>query len=341
MKNYNFNGMNANEIADKIIAREEAYANTDFDSLSLEDKCRFVREYRTVKHISKKLIDLDVKQVQLYKELAARVENEENALYLETLSILADRLCKHDAYGGYLVRAKEAGSLIAKAELAILSKNNAEDVLIELIDVLSRNAIDDELLCACCDLLIRCGRTSEEREKYKPLYEELILKSVLRGEYHGLVSICNKGFSADMSTWNDEKVFWKTVDFLVTSYFYDKYSVYGILYGVKLIRGIGCDPDFDRAKRFYVDAYLRKTCNKDAILDRIGVKDRGEADLIEAREAFRAQGDADGYRNAILIGVIQKDAAVIEAICDEAIAKCPESLMNIMPKAYEMLYAIV
>jgi len=41
MTNYNYNGMNAQDIANNIIAKEEAYLTIDYDALSLEEKCDY------------------------------------------------------------------------------------------------------------------------------------------------------------------------------------------------------------------------------------------------------------------------------------------------------------
>lgn len=50
MMNFNFNSMNAQDVADKIIAAEEAYVNTDFESLSFEDKCTYALELTPILH---------------------------------------------------------------------------------------------------------------------------------------------------------------------------------------------------------------------------------------------------------------------------------------------------
>jgi ABC-type transport system substrate-binding protein len=50
MKNYTYNGLNAHDIANKIIEKEERYLSIDFDTLSFEDKCRYVAHHNGIYH---------------------------------------------------------------------------------------------------------------------------------------------------------------------------------------------------------------------------------------------------------------------------------------------------
>ena len=50
MKNYTYNGLNAQEIANKITSNEEAFIKMEFDLLSFEDKCDYVAHYNAFYH---------------------------------------------------------------------------------------------------------------------------------------------------------------------------------------------------------------------------------------------------------------------------------------------------
>ena len=44
MTNYNYNGMNAYDIANKVIANEEAYENADYNLMPFDVKCYYALE---------------------------------------------------------------------------------------------------------------------------------------------------------------------------------------------------------------------------------------------------------------------------------------------------------
>lgn len=82
MTNYNYNKMNAQEIAERIINCEEAYLKTDLSSLSFEEKCRFALHHTVAFHPLCRLLDISELCASIYPELLKRAEeNDGFALY--------------------------------------------------------------------------------------------------------------------------------------------------------------------------------------------------------------------------------------------------------------------
>ena len=69
MTNYNYNKMNAQEIAERIINCEEAYLKTDLSSLSFEEKCRFALHHTVAFHPLCRLLDISELCASIYPEL--------------------------------------------------------------------------------------------------------------------------------------------------------------------------------------------------------------------------------------------------------------------------------
>ena len=351
MKNYNYNGMNAQDIANKIIAIEEAYLTIDFDALSFEEKCNYVAHHNGIYHpLYKKGRSADELAVLLLPELRYRGNyGDEKALYF--LAVLdSDIAHRSDGQRSMIERAMECGSVNAQAYFASWFCRDEEMKANILEELLYRHfggevaEEDEKVLYDCYCMLANCAQTEEVHEHYKALADDLALKFVLKGEYHSLIHLCTKNrLLRDPKTKNfifdAETIFWKTVNFIVESYFYAKWHINSSdNLGIGLIRGIGCDPDFERAKHFYLDVYFRKPFDRAKMLEVSGISDTES--LIEAEQGFKQDvnnGDVEGYWKLILLGILQNDTEMVEQICDEAIKKHPNDLMKIMPKAYTKL----
>lgn len=340
MKNYTYNGLNAHDIAGKIIENEEAYLSIDFDSLSFEDKCRFAYRHNAAKHPLYKLIDLEDKFLELYDELLRRTKNKEDSFCLYHLAVLSwilkpyrDQVCQ------YLDRACVAGSLNARllfVDWFCKDDNRKREIVDDVLNVLSLGNVteqDEYTLYHAYGIMERIAQTPDDRNHYRKLSDELALKHVLKGEYATLTHLCVKDQDAD------EKLFWKTVKFIVNAEFYDKYSVYisdGL--GMCLLRGIGCEPDFERAKRFYLDVYFRKQADTERLLEVLGIND--SMTLDKAKQSLKCDvdnGDAEGFKKLMLISILQKEAKTIEELFDKAVESCPEKLPEIMNHTYNKL----
>ena len=352
MKNYTYNGMSAQEIADKIIANEEEYLKIDFESLSFEDKCNYAAHHYGIYHpLFRQGMDTNELQRSLIPELRRRAdEGDPKAMYYLAVFHL-DTAHRSDEHRAMVERAMTAGSL--EAQIYFASWFCREDAVraYELVsDVLKCCSCDaktdnkDELLYSCYSMLANIGQTLEERAHFKALLDEMDLKAVLSGEYTTLTHLCVKNKApkdpvTKQYIFDEETVFWKTVEFLVESYFYEKWNRHSSdNLGIWLIRGIGCDADFEAAKRFYLDVYFRKSFVKDKMLEILGVSD-GEAlnEFEELLEKSRKAGEVEAYWKLILLGVLRNDVKMVEQLCAEAIEKHPDKLMEIMPRAYTKL----
>ena len=352
MKNYNYNGMNAKAIANKIIANEEEYLKIDFDSLSFEDKCEYVVHHCGIYHPlfcqGKHANEL---KASLIPELCKRAdEGDSKAMYYLAV-FRPDATHRSDELRTMIERASNAGSLEAQIYFASWFCRNdalkAYEIINEVLEKLSHedpSKSKDKKLYDCYSMLADVGQTPEERSHFKALVDELALKFALSGEYATLARLCVKNNSpkdpiTKQYIFDEETVLWKTVNFLVESYFYEKWNTYSSdKLGIWLIRGVGCDADFEAAKRFYLDVYFRKFFDKDKMLEVLGVSDEERLNEVEAAlEKSRESGDIESYWKLILIGILQNDINMVEQLCTEAVESYPDRLMEIMPKAYTKL----
>lgn len=347
MKNYTYNGMSAQEIADKIIANEEAYLKIDFESLSFEDKCNYAAHHYGIYHpLFRQGMDTNELQLSLIPELCKRAdEGEPDAMYY--LAVFhPDTTHRSNEHRAMVERAMASGSLEAQIYFASWFCRDDEVKAYSIINEVLKQCSgkEDEYLYNCYSILAGVGQTIEERAYFKALVDELALKRVLKGEYTTLTHLCVKNKVPEdpvtkQCIFDEETIFWKTVNFLVESYFYEKWNRYSSdKLGIWLIRGIGCDADFEAAKRFYLDVYFRKSFDKDMMLEVLGVSN-GEAlnEFEELLEKSRKAGEVEVYWKLILLGVLRNDVNMVEQMCTEAIEKHPDRLMEIMPKAYTKL----
>ena len=343
MTNYIYNDMNAYDIANKIIKAEEAYAETDYNSLPFYEKCSFVLHNNLFHHILSNRFDLTELKARLLPELEEKARTGEyNApFYLATLSP------SHSVneYLSALEKAIDKGSAWARCYYAdrILSRDGskARDMLEETLAYHSLGEVNEDsqrniYLCHC--LLSRCGQTEDDRRHYARLSDEYALKQVLNGEYSPLIHLCIKRQSPE------EKAFWKTVSFLVHNHFYKKHGVaISDELGILLVRGIGCEPMPEEAKAFYIERYSKKSFIRQKLIDILGIASEGESDMLEAEMRFEASardGDPKGYRSLILLNVLKGDLASLSKICDRAISQYPDDLMAIFHDAYtDLLFA--
>lgn len=352
MKNYTYNGMNAHEIADKITANEEAYLKIDFESLSFEDKCSYAAHHYGIYHpLFRQGRDTENLQHSLVPELCKRAgAGDSKAMYY--LAVFhPDTTHRSDEHRTMVERAMAAGSLEAHIYFASWfcrdDSTKAYSIIKEALKQCSGDDMPDnkeEYLYSCYSILADIGQTSEERAYFKALVDELALKRVLRGEYTTLTHLCAKNKApkdpiTKQYVFDEETVFWKTVNFLVESYFYEKWNRHSSdNLGIWLIRGIGCDADFEAAKRFYIDVYFRKSFDKNKMLEVLGVSNAETLNEFEQLlEKSREAGEIEAYWKLILLGILRNDVNTIEQLCAEAIKKNPDRLMEIMPKAYTKL----
>lgn len=357
MTNYNYNGLNAHDIANKIIEKEERYLSIDFDTLSFEDKCRYAAHHNGIYHpLFRNGRSIEELKTEIMPEIIRRSEaGDSNAMFYICM-FHPDVAHRSEEHKAMVERAMKMGSYEAKIYYAgwFCREDNekAHELLDEVLILYSlgeATVADEKNLYDCYIMLSSIGQTFDEREHYKRLADELSLKFALDGEYHPLTHLCVKNnCPKDPVTkqyiFDEETIFWKTVNFLVESYFYDKWSRYSSdNLGIWLIRGVGCEPDFERAKQFYFDVYFRNAFDRSKMLELLDIADDSEESFNAARNLFNAvllNGDVEAYWKLILLAILQNDKTAVEQLCDDAIEKHSDELMKILPKAYTKLLTV-
>ena len=222
--NFNYNGMNAQDVARKIIERENSYLSMDVSNLSFEDKCRIVRCNNGTYHPLFRNRDFSATVAQITPELVRRAEaNDANALYYMA-AIFGYDLPRSDSRLAYLERAMEAGSLEALVQYASrfksIESSDAFKLLEKALDLYAAGqpfAEGEKTLFRCYLLLIYHAKTPEERERYRGLADTLAKKMVLEGDFYPLLHVCTSDAIV-----SEEKAFWKNVRNIVGVYFYDR-----------------------------------------------------------------------------------------------------------------------
>lgn len=225
--NYTFNKMTANEIASKIIEKEEAYLKTDIDSLTFKEKCELLLHNNSTHHPLFRSLDTSRLGASVSPELIRRAE-EKDALALYYLAAINDKsLPRTDTRLGYLERAMNAGSLGARVQYASRFCNDGTDMTLKILEETlalysTGDLIDDDGdgLYRCYDMLSRCARTPIDRERYQRILDELSVKLTLEGDWRAVTYLCIKESSTD-----EERAFWKSVAYITRSYFYDKGAI--------------------------------------------------------------------------------------------------------------------
>jgi hypothetical protein len=346
---YNFNGMNAHDIANQIIKNEEAYLKTDFNKLSFEEKCHLALHHTAAHHPLFRQLDVTSLTESIYPELVCKAE-EEDAFALYCLAALfTPDVPRAATRNQYLDRAISAGSIEARLHAACrdAAKNLEElrllNTELKLLAVAFYGEWNDHLLYLCNNTLASYETDPDKKEAAKRVADELAVKGVLEGNYYYLTHLCVKNKLdvkelAEGRLFDDETLFWKTVSFLVESEFYERGALHLADHlGIRLIRGIGCERDLERAKQIYVDAMFSKAYDRMLLMDVAKIKD---ADLDVAEEACRKQiddGKVSDFWRLILIALLSGERSKVESACDEVIATGLDAALANIPKAYHML----
>ncbi len=354
MTNYNYNGLNAHDIANKIIEKEERYLSIDFDTLSFEDKCQYVAHHNGIYHpLFRNGRSIEELTTEIMPEIICRSEAGDSNAMLYLCIFHPDVAHRSEKHKAMIERAMKMGSYEARICYASWFCRNDEAKAYDLLDEALKfyslgdvNEKDKKNLYDCYCMLARIGQTSDEREHYKKLADDLALKFVLNGEYHSLAHLCVKNNCpkdpvSNQYIFDDETVFWKTVNFLVESYFYDKWGKISDHLGICLLRGIGCEADPQKAKSIYLELYFRKPFDRSKMNELLNI-DEG-ASFVDAERAFEKEikdGSIEGYWKLIMLGILKNDVQMVEQICDEAIAKHLGELRKIMPTAYTKLLCV-
>ena len=340
MTNYNYNGMNAHDIANKVIAKEEAYNNADITLMPFEDKCYYALAQTPIIHpaVSPDRNRRRVLLEELRPELLRRAEQEDPFALYVLGNISADLSTRPtDVERRFLERSMNAGYIPAALSL------------FNLFYYFGKNRSCSEAERIISWLTERIDENTYARERYsyyslindKENERELALYFALDGDYGSVVRLANAlGDILDFNS--DERVFWETVHFLILEYFYNKGATHlGDSLGMKLINERGCTRDLEKIKTIYVDLMMNDKYDRRQLLTIAGVphNETGE-DLFEAERICRLQikdGHETNYWRLILIALLSGDCEKVEAACDDA-SKPHGGLLSVnISKAYHML----
>ena len=336
MKIYNYNGLNAHDVANNIIANEEKYMNVNLDSLTFEEKCRYAREFDSYFHPLAVRSQNVEKIARVIEEIKERAEAGD-ALALFTLAYTESKYKTTDSskYVDYLKKAMDAGSYIARIEYsACIREDNLADaqaMLDELIDKFDSDSLTlDELVHAGHLCRTVAMRMHSSNERYNDAWARIHRVLVLNGRFSALLPL-------QMSVSKEEKAFLSTVKFLVGSYLYEKHSITSAVdLGWHYTLGNGCDIDYEKAKSFYIDRYFGEQFDRSKVLTKLEIAEDNEDLIKEAELAYKAEiesGSIDGYWKLIVLKVLGGNAEELAQIFDDAIEKHPDELKYIFPNA--------
>ena len=332
MTNYIFNGMNAQKIANKVIAKEEAYNNADITLMPFEEKCYYALEQTPIIHpaVSPNRNCRRTLFEELRPELLRRAKQDDPFALYVLGNINADLSARPtDEERIFLERAMNAGYISAAFSLFNLfyyfgkkrSCPEAEHIISWLSERIDENSHARERYCYY----------SLVNDKDKEM--ELALDFALDGDYCSVIRLAN---AFDLGS--DERVFWQTVHFLITEYFYDKGATHlGDSLGMKLINERGCNRDLEKIKAIYVDLMMNYEYDRNQLASIVGITCN---DIDEAERVCRSliqNGKKSNYWRLILIAFLSGDRKKVEAVCDEVIKHDDGMLVVYIAKAYHML----
>ena len=240
MTNYNYNGLNAHDIASKVIAKEEAYENADYSTMPFEDKCHYALANTPIIHISvapnrsgrRELLE------GLLPELLRRAANDDAFALYVLGSINSDLSAPStDNERRFLERSMNVGHVPAALSLLdrfYYGKKRSESEAKHILAWLAEHVTEDS--------------PAAYRHSYYTLIEdqeramEISLQFAMAGDYSSVIYLANRTHDAA------EKALWERVQFLVCKHFYDKGAKHlGNTIARKLLSGRGCEQDVEQA----------------------------------------------------------------------------------------------
>ena len=339
MTNYNYNGMNAYDIANKVIANEEAYENADYNLMPFDVKCYYALANTPIIHLS---VSPDrTKRAELLKSLhpeLLRLAKQEDVFALYVLGSTNADLSNPatDDERRFLERSMNAGHV--PAALSLLDRFYYGK---------KREAPEAKRIISWIAEHINEDTPAEERYSYYSLIGEkeremeLALRFAMDGDYPSVVRLADH--LGNVLDFNSEgRAFWETVEFLVLKHFYDKGAKHlGDSLGMKLINERGCERDVEKIKEIYVDLLLGYKYDRNNLIGMVcGPRKEIGDDICEAERVCRMlikNGKESNYWRLILIALLSGNRKKLEDACDEA-SKPHGGLLSInISKAYHML----
>ena len=266
MTNYEFCGLRAGDVAKKIIDCEEKYLNTDYSSLSFEDKCLYAVEYTPLCHFAlapnpkKRAEMLD----ELRPELLRRAENEDPF----ALFVLG---CRYT----------DLSDLSTEEERRYFERSLKEGYLpaaFMLLDFFHRYKDESEsaskLRAYIAERAEECSSDTELYYCYLFTEDDRLLDVATRLASEGFWSAVGHIQQLDVSS--ECKSFWLTVEFLVYDYFYGKGAEHvASSLGMKLVNERGCELDRDKLAEVFFGLISRFRYDRQKLQTIIETKEEG------------------------------------------------------------------
>ncbi len=361
MINYNYNGMNAHEIAQKIIDKEKSYLKVDFDSLTFEGKCRYLCDVATLVHPAPTAKRMGWKKK--FESIRPELEKQAEAGNTAALNLLGratsyrgtnkddieiqcltkaleggympagNTLCEIYRYKlGKLVKAEnpdqaEIDRLIAErdrifAKLKAYAESDGKNDTSFLYNYYysAQTVTDDEELIA-----------TYKKQKYEKTSE--LLRS---GSYAALTHLCvNRFFDIEetvegktkavvraVAGKDEEYSFYKTVEYIVESDLYEdgNWRPSDHLCNM-LIGGIGCEPDYVRAKDIYIEEFFKHDYSKELLLKHLGLSSEEELPKFMADTFAKVlRGDISDAWKVMIAVRYGDDREALDTMCTEVLS---------------------
>ena len=323
---HEYQGKTARQVADLIIAREEAFLSTDYEALSFRDKCRYAAEYTSRFHFT--ALPDPPKRAKMFNELhheLLRLAEVEDPVALYMLGCRYADLSgtPTEAEGRYLKRSMNAGYF--PAALALFDycsfscgrpiNDESERVVKWLDEHVSSDTPDCELLTYYV--------IKQDRERCR----ELAVKMAFDGDRDAIEAL---SFCKVESECLD---FFDTALYLAYEHFYNKgFRHLGDRLGFMMTAGRGCEFDFDKLKDIYVELMMSFPYDRDKLL-RFAEAYEIEGVIVPYKSRRRST-TRDVIRRAIMIALLSGDRARVDAACERA---REGDLTDVLDRAYRWL----
>ena len=241
MTNYFYNGMNAHDIASRIIEGEMAYDRADFGEMTFDEKCRYVMDQTPAKHPvvafgrDRSLFNM------IRKELVERGEGGDAYAFYVLGNVEEAWAFERAEKRRFLERAMEEGyfsaalTLMERLDRFYHGKSYSEPASQRI------GAWVSERASSVTDVedLYRYYELTDDKDKLRVVARALAREGDWR-------AINRLAYGVDLDLPREERVFWLTVEFLVIDDLYKKGIQHlGPALRLKRIHESGCDYDGD------------------------------------------------------------------------------------------------
>ncbi len=345
-----YNNMSASEVADKIIAEEEAFINTDFDSLDFYQKCHYALDFSPLLHpildnsTVKKYRQSFIKE--LVPELKRRAEAGDGfAWFVLSMQMPLDQEKKME----YLNHAFDAGFVPAGVTIIDeLRHENREEEAVTYCErfekMFTKQDCKDnglyEVYSVLKDHVTGVNRSYIQKKcflnsrKYIMAENKYALMFSIARFSIGLLTIIK-----DPQTLSDEDLFWATVNFKVLLYCNEK----GVVrhendLGEMLSFGVGCDVDLHMMKQVYLNIMSKSHPCKEYGLLCWELQTHKNIDDVETWLYSKFQnGNIEAASSLIAILALDEKFDRLNEVCTEVVERYPERAQWIFSEGYKKI----